>query len=197
MLLDDSILNDLAILVVDDEPDILETIEDELYMCILHKASDFETAQQYLLSYTYDIVILDVMGVKGFDLLKISTSRGFPTVMLTAHALTSEALKQSIQLGAIFFLPKETLPELRFFLEELVINKFKPSWMNLFDRLSAYFNKYFGTNWKEKDRFFKEFEKSLLESEKKNSQENTSYLAAFSGLKPNICLKTMFFKSIF
>lgn len=172
MLLDDNILNDLAVLVVDDEPDILETVEDELYMCILHKASDFDTAQQCLLSYTYDIVILDIMGVNGFDLLKTSTSRGFPTVMLTAHALTTEALKKSIQLGAISFLPKESLPELRFFLEELVINKFMPSWMNLFDRLSVYFNKYFTHNWKEKDRFFKEFEKSLRESEKKKSQEN-------------------------
>jgi response regulator RpfG family c-di-GMP phosphodiesterase len=172
MLLDDSILNDLAVLVVDDESDILETVEDELYMCILHKASNFDEAKQYLLSYTYDIVILDIMGVNGFELLKISTSRGFPTVILTAHALTSEALKKSIQLGAIFFLPKETLPELRFFLEELVINKFKHSWMSFFDRLSVYFNKYFDSNWKERDRFFEEFERSLLESQNKKSQEN-------------------------
>jgi CheY-like chemotaxis protein len=138
---------------VDDEPDILETVEDELYMCILHKASDFESAKQYLISYRYDIVILDIMGVNGFDLLKISTLRGFPTVMLTAHALTEESLKKSIQLGAVFFMPKETLPELRIFLEELVLNKFKPSWMNFFDRLSSYFVKYFGPRWKDKEKF--------------------------------------------
>ncbi len=169
MLLDDSILNDLAVLIVDDEPDILETVEDELYMCILHKASDFETAQKYLLSYTYDIVILDIMGVNGFNLLKISNALGYPTVMLTAHALTPEALKKSIQLGAIFFLPKETLPELRFFLEELVINKFKPSGMNFLDRLSAYYNKYFGPGWREKDKFFSDLEQILLHGEQKES----------------------------
>ncbi len=165
MLLDDSILNDLAILVVDDEPDILETVEDELYMCILHKAENYETALEYLLSYTYDIVILDIMGVNGFELLKTSVSRGFPTVMLTAHSLTPDTLKKSIQLGAVFFLPKETLPELRYFLEELVYNKFIPSWMSFFDKLGVYFNKYFGPNWQEKDKFFQEFEESLLKSE--------------------------------
>lgn len=172
MLLDDSILNDLAILVVDDEPDILETIEDELYMCILHKAADYEIACDYLKNYKYDIVILDIMGVNGFELLKLSVSKGYPTVMLTAHALTPDALKKSIQLGAVFFLPKETLPELRFFLEELVKNKFIPSWMTFFEKLNIYFNKYFGPNWKEKDQFFQEFEESLLKSEKVKREED-------------------------
>ena len=171
MLLDDSILNDLAILIVDDEPYILESIEDELYMCILHKAEDYETARDYLDSYKYDIVILDIMGVNGFELLKQSVSKGFPTVMLTAHALTPDALKNSIQLGAVFFLPKETLPELRFFLEELVKNKFIPSWMTFFEKLNIYLNKYFGPNWKEKDQFFREFEESILKSENAKREE--------------------------
>ncbi len=171
MFLDDSILNDLAILVVDDEPDIIETIEDELYMCILHKAGDFDTACEYLGKYTYDIVILDIMGVNGFELLKHSVSKGFHTVMLTAHALTPDALKKSIELGAVYFLPKETLPELRFFLEELVKNKFIPTWKAFFKKFSAYFNKYFGSNWNEKDQFFREFEESLLVSEKAQGED--------------------------
>ena len=49
------------------------------------------------------------MGVRGFDLLKIATELGYPTVMLTAHAFTPEALKQSIELGASAYLPKEQL----------------------------------------------------------------------------------------
>lgn len=171
MLLDESILNDLAILVVDDEPDILETVEDELYMCILHKAENYETALEYLLSYTYDIVILDIMGVNGFELLKTSVSRGFPTVMLTAHSLTPETLKKSIQLGAVFFLPKETLPELRYFLQELVYNKFIPSGITFSEKLGVYFNKYFGPNWKEKDKFFKEFEESLMKNETRRADD--------------------------
>ncbi|MFC1869153.1 response regulator [Thermodesulfobacteriota bacterium] len=166
MLFKDSPLKDMVILVVDDEPDILETVEDELDMCLVHKAKDYETALQYLLGYTYDIVILDIMGVNGFELLKVSVSRCFPTVMLTAYALTPEALKRSINLGALFFLPKEKLPELRDFLEDVVQNGGNQSWIKFFDRLGTYFNKHFGPGWKEKDIFFKEFEESLRKSER-------------------------------
>ena len=158
-------LKDKVILVVDDEPDVLELVEEELDMCIVHKATDYDTALQYLLSYTYDVVILDIMGVNGFELLKNAVSRGFPTVMFTAHALTPEALKKSIKLGAISFLPKEKITELREFLEEVALNGGKSIWLKLFDRLGAYFNKRFGPDWKEKDKFFKEFEDSLRKSE--------------------------------
>jgi CheY-like chemotaxis protein len=158
-------LKDKVVLVVDDERDILETVADELDSSIVHKAENFSTGREYLLSYTYDVVILDIMGVDGFELLRISVSRGFPTVMLTAHALTPEALKKSIKLGAVSFLPKERIADLRGFLEEVVINGDKPLWIRFFDQLSGYFNKRFGPDWKEKDRFFQEFEDSLRRSE--------------------------------
>jgi DNA-binding NtrC family response regulator len=157
----DSALKDKMVLVVDDEPDVLDSVEEELDMCILHKAGDYETALQYLLSYTYDIVILDIMGVNGFELLQQSVSRGFPTVMLTAHALTPEALKKSIKLGAVSFLPKEQMADLRYHLEDVVLGTKKQVWQKLFDKLGGYFNKRFGPDWKERDRFFKEFEEEL------------------------------------
>jgi DNA-binding NtrC family response regulator len=159
----ESALKDKVILVVDDEPDVLETLEGVLDMCLVHKASDYDTALQYLLSYTYDIVILDIMGVNGFELLKTSVSRNFPTVMLTAHALSAESLKESIKLGAVSFLPKEKIPELNTFLEDVVLGEGKPVWKKLFDKLEQYFSKRFGPDWKEKDRFFKEFETRLKE----------------------------------
>ena len=161
----DSALKDKVILVVDDEPDVLETVADELDMAIVHKAKDYDTALQYLLGYTYDVVILDIMGVNGFELLKTAVERGFPAVMLTAHALTPEALKKSIKLGAVSFLPKERIADLQGFLEEVVLGTGKPLWIKFFDRLGDYFNKRFGPDWKERDRFFKDFEDSLRKSE--------------------------------
>ena len=161
----DSPLKDKVVLVVDDEPDVLETVEEELDDCVVHKAQDYDTALQYLLSYTYDVVVLDIMGVNGFELLKNAVSRGFPTVMLTAHAVTPEALKKSIKLGALSFLPKEKMSELRGFLEHAVLGVGKSIWLKLFDRLGSYFNKRFGPDWKEKDKFFREFEESLKLSE--------------------------------
>ncbi|NQU13581.1 MAG: response regulator [Desulfobacteraceae bacterium] len=157
----DSHLKDKVILVVDDEPDVLETVEEELDMCLMHKAADYDTALQYLLSYTYDIVILDIMGVNGFELLKTAVSRGFPTVMLTAHALSPESLKKSIKLGAVSFLPKEKISELRSYLEDVVLGEGKPVWTKLFDKLGGYFEKRFGPDWKERDKFFQEFEEQL------------------------------------
>ena len=158
-------LKDKVILVVDDEPDVLETVEDELDMCLIHKATDYDSALQHLLSYTYDGVILDIMGVNGFELLKTSVSRGFPTLMLTAHAVTPEALKNAMNLGAVSFLPKEKMIEIGDFLEDVVIHGGKTGWLKFFDRLGGYLNKRFGPDWKEKDKFFAEFEESLKKSE--------------------------------
>ena len=155
------ILKDKIILVVDDEPDVTDTVEDLLDMCMVRKANDFDTARQYLMSFTFDIVILDIMGVNGFDLLKISVKRGFPTVMLTAYALTPEALEKSIKLGAVSFLPKEKMNVLDNFLAEVVLKGGQPIWEKIFDKLGGFFNKRFGPDWKQRNEFFEQFEQSL------------------------------------
>jgi CheY-like chemotaxis protein len=165
----ESPLKDKLILVVDDEPDVLETVEEQLDICQIHKATNYDTALQYILSYTYDVVILDIMGVNGFELLKNSVSRGFPAVMFTAHALSPESLKKSIKLGAVSFLPKDKMSELRSYLEDVIMGGGKPVWQKLFDKMGSYFNKKFGPDWKEKDRFFKEVEEEVIASIERKS----------------------------
>ena len=155
------ILQDKVVLVVDDEVDVTDTLEEVLDMCLIHKANDYDTARQLLMSYTFDIVILDIMGVNGFELLKLSVKRGFPTVMLTAYALTPEALEKSIRLGAVSFLPKEKMSELDDFIADVVLKGGQPVWEKLFDNLGGFFNKHFGPDWKQRNEFFEEFEKSL------------------------------------
>jgi DNA-binding NtrC family response regulator len=155
------VLKDKIVLAVDDEADVLDTIEDILSDCIVNRASDFSTAQQYLMSYTYDIVILDIMGVNGFELLHTSVERGFPTVMLTAYAVTPEALEKSMQLGAVAFLPKDKMADLEEFIADVVLGEGKPVWEKLFDKFKDYFNKRFGPDWKQKREYFKEFEAAM------------------------------------
>jgi len=157
----DIILKNKAVLVVDDEPDVLDAIAEQLDMCRIYRAKDFEIAQQLMAGFRFDIVILDVMGVRGFELLKKSVSKGFPTVMLTAHALTPEALKESIKLGAVCFLPKEMMAELDTYLADVITGSQKMVWKNLLAKLSDYFDRQFGADWKEKDEFFKKFEEEL------------------------------------
>jgi len=168
----ETILKDKAVLVVDDEPDILDSIADQLDMCRIYRAKDYEIALQLLAALKFDIVILDVMGVRGFELLKKSVSKGFPTVMLTAHAMTPEALKESIQLGAVSFLPKEMMAELDTYLTDVVTGSKKVVWKNLLDKLGDYFERQFGADWKEKDDFFKKFEEELSETKKKAHDAN-------------------------
>jgi DNA-binding response OmpR family regulator len=160
----EAILKDKAVLVVDDEPDILDSIAEQLDMCRIYRAKDYDIALQLMAGFKFDIVILDVMGVQGFELLKKSVSKGFPTVMLTAHAMTPESLKESIKLGAVSFLPKEMMAELDTYLADVITGSKKMVWRNLLDNLSDYFDRQFGANWKEKDEFFKKFEEELQSS---------------------------------
>jgi DNA-binding response OmpR family regulator len=159
------ILQDKLILAVDDEEDILDIIEEELSEsanCTLHRATTFEKAQQYLVSYTYDLVILDIMGVRGFDLLQIASNANFPVVMLTAHAFTPDALKKSIELGARAYLPKEKLGSLVPFLEDVLKLSYQSAWKKALDQVGTLFNKKYGSDWrKSQEEFWDEFEKKL------------------------------------
>lgn len=153
---EESYLAGKHILAVDDEPDILESIEDILEHSRVECASDYESASEKLKRNRYDLVILDIMGVDGLQLLEESVARNFPTVMLTAHAVSPETLVASIRKGAIAYLPKETLSEL----DELLTAIFRaheqgePPWKLLFEKLGEYFDNRFGADWKEKDKSF-------------------------------------------
>jgi DNA-binding response OmpR family regulator len=61
----EDMLKGKKILAVDDEIDILETLEEVLDQCDLDTASTYETAKELLETKTYDAAILDIMGVRG------------------------------------------------------------------------------------------------------------------------------------
>ncbi len=166
------ILKDKVVLVVDDEPDVLDTIADILDTCLVTKAGDYDTARQYLMSFAYDIVILDIMGVNGFELLKISVKRGFPTIMLTAYALSPQAIEKSIKLGAVSFLPKEKMSQLDSFLADVVLGGNKPVWARLFAKLEDLFTKRFGPDWMQRNRFFHEFEVAMSKEKAADNDSN-------------------------
>ena len=152
-----SVLNNKRLLAVDDEPDVLETLKEQLEGfdgLIFDKAMDYDTGYELIRSWTYDLVILDIMGVRGFDLLNASVSLGFPAVMLTAHALSVNALRTSIKMGARAYLPKEKMSEIVSFLEDVLILEHRPGWRRLFERLGSYFNTSFGRDWQKDEKTF-------------------------------------------
>ena len=162
---DSEIWRDKLVLAVDDEEDVLQTIQDELADCpgaTLRTALTFERAREELVSYSYDLVILDIMGVRGFDLLKIAANRNFPVVMLTAHALNPDALKKSIELGASAYLPKDQLSSLVPFLEDVLKLSYQSVWKKALDQVGTLFNEGFGSEWRKSEQhFWEDFEKKL------------------------------------
>ena len=157
---DESLLKDKHILAVDDEKDIIETIMDILDESVIYWARDYQNASKKIKTGKYDLVILDILGVNGLQLLEESVDRGIPAVMLTAHALNPETLIESIQKGAICYLPKAKLAELDDLLIALfsAFNQNEPTWQLLIENLWDYFNERWGPGWQERDReFWSEF----------------------------------------
>jgi len=145
---DAEILEGKNILIVDDEPDILEAIEEQLDIAIIHKASSYEAAVELLEKQPFDLAILDIMGVRGYELLALSTKKKIPTIMLTAHTLSPESFDLSMKTGADAFLPKDQLADIHFYASDSLkaAQKLKKP-KKWFEKLEPYFKKKFGEAW--------------------------------------------------
>lgn len=155
------LLNDKRILIVDDEPDVLDTLEGLLPMCEVVKADSFERARDLLENQHFDIAILDIMGVEGYKLLEIANEKGVTAVMLTAHALSVEDTMKSFKEGAASYVPKEEMANIATYLEDVLEakEKGKSFWWRWLDRFAEYYDRKFGSDWKNKDEeFWKRFD---------------------------------------
>jgi DNA-binding NtrC family response regulator len=152
-------LNGKKILIVDDEPDVFETLRELLDMCIVDYAQDFNTAEKYLSEYYYDAAILDIMGVDGYKLLTLARQRKIPALMLTAHALSPDHLVKSIRQGAFSYIPKHEMADIPKYLDDIIQAKQKDQKSrNWFRKLSPFFDKQFGSDWKAQHKeFIKDF----------------------------------------
>jgi DNA-binding response OmpR family regulator len=149
----DPVLRNKRILVVDDEPDIVESLAELLEGCVVDQALSFKTADKMLSENPYDAAILDIMGVDGHLLLQTARSRGIPALMLTAHALNLENLSKALKGGAYAYVPKDRITDIGVYLAEVVRaaqNRTRPSgkW---FTDCKPVFDRKFGRNWQQKD----------------------------------------------
>lgn len=145
------ILKDKRLLVVDDEPDILEIITEVLPDSQVTTAGDFAGANELISTETFDLAILDIMGVDGFELLKVCVKNKLPAAMLTAHAVNVESLNQAMKLGAVSFLPKEELSRLPELVAEILseLEQGRSHWQKLFERLGPFFKEKLGVVWED------------------------------------------------
>ena len=152
--MDIKILEGKRILVVDDEPDILETVAEVLAPAQVVAIGTFDEARERIATETFDLVILDIMGVNGFALLDACHVRRQPAAMLTAHAVNVESLNLAVKLRAVSFLPKEQLNQLPEIVAEILedLAKGQTHWKRLFQRLGPYFKEKLGVLWEDDDK---------------------------------------------
>lgn len=146
------LLEGKRLLIVDDEPDILDTLEDLLSMCVITKATSYESAKELIGKQYFDLAILDIMGVHGYELLKLCNDNDVIGVMLTAYAVTPEDIKYSFDEGAASFVPKEKMSDISTYLSDIyeAREKGKSLWSRWTDRMAHYFEKKFGADWQKK-----------------------------------------------
>ena len=72
----EKILRGKRILIVDDEEDILEFLTELLEVCKIDRASTFEEGKKLLEAHYYHAAVLDIMGVRGYELLEIANDKG-------------------------------------------------------------------------------------------------------------------------
>lgn len=144
------------ILIVDDEPDILKTLEELLPDCDITTATTFEEGKTYIENQEFDLAILDIMGVDGYRLLEIAGERGIIPVMLTAHALSPEDTIRSFKGGAASYVPKEEISNISVFLDDILEakEKGKSFWWRWLNRLGPFYDRRFGPDWQEGNEEF-------------------------------------------
>lgn len=148
-MINKDLFQDKKILAVDDEPDVLEIICEQLQPNEVVTARSYDEADQKLAAGSFDLVLLDIMGVDGFRLLEKCREKGFPAAMLTAHSIDVESVNKALELGAVSFLPKEELVNIQEHVIEILdgLSKGRSHWRKLFDRLGPFFRDRLGLTW--------------------------------------------------
>lgn len=154
----EALLRGKRVLMVDDEPDVLELLEEDLVMCKLTKASTFQQAKELLETQEFDFAILDIMGVDGYRLLEIANKRQVISIMLTAHALSPRDAVKSHEGGAASYVPKGRIGDIRAVLIDILDSRKrgKSFWWHWNDRFGSYFEQKFGSEWLQAGEFWKE-----------------------------------------
>jgi CheY-like chemotaxis protein len=139
------VLKGKKVLVVDDDEDICTLLAEDLSdMCEVQTARSFDAAEKKLETGAFDLVILDIMGVRGYDLLA-RFGREVPCIVLTARARKPEDLERARSAGAALYVPKSDIGRLDIYLAKVVAAD-EPLWPWLFKTHD--FTRWFGPQWR-------------------------------------------------
>ena len=154
----ENLLKGKKVLIVDDEPDVLDTLAELLSMCKVVKAGTFEEAKRQLEIQPFDMAVLDIMGVNGYELLDIAVAKKVAAVMFTAHALSPEDTMKSFRGGAAYYVPKDKMAEMPEILANILEAKQagRSTWAPFMNWADAYYSAKFGPAWETHRKEFQE-----------------------------------------
>lgn len=92
--------------------------------------------------------------MNGNALLQIAKSKNIPALMFTAHALSENDLKRSVEDGSSDDAPGEETNKIALFIADVLEarQKNKNPWIRWFERLGGFYEKKsVGTNWRQKE----------------------------------------------
>jgi CheY-like chemotaxis protein len=140
-----NVLAEKKILLVDDDRVVCQLLVEDITRsgCSVETAHTFDAARAALEKNAYDAAVIDVMGVRGFDLVT-EYARKVPCIVLTARARRPEDLLRAQRAGAALYVPKLDIGRLDVYLAK-VISAAEPLWPWLFEFYD--FKAWFGDEW--------------------------------------------------
>jgi len=122
-----STLRSKRILAIDDDPDLLEVLEEEILAAHpdlkVEKAVTFPQAVEKMIWVNYDAVILDITSGYGFELLQLAQSRHLHVGLLTTYPVLPGHPRLPAQMAARAFLSKDKLEDVVSFLDKIMEGK--------------------------------------------------------------------------
>lgn len=124
----------ITLLGLSHESDLLQTLDNQLSKSCpqswFHKAYDFHTAVQYLASYTYELVIVDINIIGGYELIIRASAHKFPVLVLVNNYKQLTPSEQEISSEAQAVLLKREISEVNMvsIIEKIILPKNNLKW---------------------------------------------------------------------
>ena len=141
----DSELEIASVLGLSHELGLLQTLDNQLSKSFpqscFDKAPDFQTGVQYLASYTYDLVVLDMSMTCGHELIIRALAHKFPVLVLVDNDSTLSPAEQAISSNALAILHKRKINEIH--MDKILGKRVRAGNNSKWNRISGEYKKFY------------------------------------------------------
>jgi DNA-binding NarL/FixJ family response regulator len=129
----------IRVLGLSRDADLLLTVREQIRrfcpICLFDMADTFENGAQYLASFSYDLVILDLETDRRYELLKRASSHNLPVIALIGCQCDPKTAIHLIMSGVRSFLLKSEIKEIVPAIEQILHIKSMTTWKRTFKKL--------------------------------------------------------------